>query len=214
MVVDAKGLSRGEWCRHTDLNCGPTDYESVALPLSYAGLRTREPIIPRGPVRNAAHSPARPVTLRSPHGVPPPTDPPLPAPPPHDRVPRLRHLPAPARHAARSARLLSRLRRPSAPHPYRSIRPTARAEHNRPGDVPSRRVLHTDVGQHRRPVSKRQPVDRPDPVERFRPVGTLDRRVDYHLRGSARPHLLHDRRAGRLVSAAPPAGHPHRLRLG
>ena len=25
------------WCRRTELNCGPTDYESVALPLSYAG---------------------------------------------------------------------------------------------------------------------------------------------------------------------------------
>jgi len=26
-----------EWCRRTESNCGPTDYESVALPLSYAG---------------------------------------------------------------------------------------------------------------------------------------------------------------------------------
>jgi hypothetical protein len=26
------------WCRHTESNCGPTDYESVALPLSYAGI--------------------------------------------------------------------------------------------------------------------------------------------------------------------------------
>jgi hypothetical protein len=29
-----------QWCRRPDLNWGPTDYESVALPLSYAGKIT------------------------------------------------------------------------------------------------------------------------------------------------------------------------------
>ena len=33
--MSRKSLER--WCRHTESNCGPTDYESVALPLSYAG---------------------------------------------------------------------------------------------------------------------------------------------------------------------------------
>jgi hypothetical protein len=33
-------FSGGSWCRRTDLNRGPTDYESVALPLSYVGSRT------------------------------------------------------------------------------------------------------------------------------------------------------------------------------
>jgi hypothetical protein len=27
-----------EWCRNRELNPGPTDYESVALPLSYCGV--------------------------------------------------------------------------------------------------------------------------------------------------------------------------------
>jgi hypothetical protein len=31
----------GAWCRHSDLNRGPTDYESVALPLSYVGIAER-----------------------------------------------------------------------------------------------------------------------------------------------------------------------------
>ena len=35
----AQRSSRPGWCRRTDLNCGPTDYESVALPLSYVGGR-------------------------------------------------------------------------------------------------------------------------------------------------------------------------------
>src|SRR5580658_3561138 len=30
------------WCRRSDLNRGPTDYESVALPLSYVGSRGRK----------------------------------------------------------------------------------------------------------------------------------------------------------------------------
>lgn len=29
-----------DWCRHSELNRGPTDYESVALPLSYVGVRS------------------------------------------------------------------------------------------------------------------------------------------------------------------------------
>ena len=34
-------FSKGKsWCRNADLNRGPTDYESVALPLSYFGLCT------------------------------------------------------------------------------------------------------------------------------------------------------------------------------
>src|SRR5690606_9671770 len=39
----------GEESRHPDLNWGPTDYESVALPLSYAGTHPRP-----GSPRNAA----------------------------------------------------------------------------------------------------------------------------------------------------------------
>ena len=35
----AVGLSCLKWCRRAELNRGPTDYESVALPLSYAGKR-------------------------------------------------------------------------------------------------------------------------------------------------------------------------------
>ncbi len=31
-------MEKEEWCRSRDLNSGPTDYESVALPLSYFGL--------------------------------------------------------------------------------------------------------------------------------------------------------------------------------
>jgi hypothetical protein len=39
-----------KWCRRTELNCGPTDYESVALPLSYAG--SGADISPPGGARN------------------------------------------------------------------------------------------------------------------------------------------------------------------
>jgi hypothetical protein len=31
----------GNWCRRAGSNCGPTDYESVALPLSYVGVSAR-----------------------------------------------------------------------------------------------------------------------------------------------------------------------------
>ena len=37
---------RKKWCRHTDLNRGPTDYKSVALPLSYVGTNRTEIFIP------------------------------------------------------------------------------------------------------------------------------------------------------------------------
>ena len=37
---------RFHWCRRTDLNRGPTDYESVALPLSYVGDGRGHPIPP------------------------------------------------------------------------------------------------------------------------------------------------------------------------
>ncbi len=41
MKVDWSKCER--WCRRADLNRGPTDYESVALPLSYVGIRTKNP---------------------------------------------------------------------------------------------------------------------------------------------------------------------------
>ena len=36
------------WCRRSDLNRGPTDYESVALPLSYVGVAAAAAYTPRG----------------------------------------------------------------------------------------------------------------------------------------------------------------------
>src|SRR3546814_7021962 len=62
-----------EWCRRADLNRGPTDYESVALPLSYVGAGAEDKEFPpppqgwRGPRRHPAKTriSVTPVTARS-----------------------------------------------------------------------------------------------------------------------------------------------------